>query len=120
MPFCIMVALSEKKIIMIVSTSQYCAIVEAAKIRVLLQMYYTQYWLDHIIIINSFSFNVTIIYLIKETNSCLLWIATKVPVRIQQNLNTAFDMTKKQVLSFQALGFAPTAVQSRIYGIFCF
>ena len=33
-----MVALSEKKIVIVVLSSQYCVIVEAAKIRVLLQL----------------------------------------------------------------------------------
>ena len=39
-----------------------------------------------------FSDNATIIYWMKETNSCFLRIATKAPVRIQQqNLYSAFE-----------------------------
>ena len=52
----------------------------------------TQYWLDNTIIIISFSDNATIIYWMKETNSCFLRIASKAPVRIQQNLYTAFKL----------------------------
>ena len=38
-----------------------------------------------------FSNNATIIYWIKETNSCCLRIASKAPVSIQQNLYTTFE-----------------------------
>ena len=38
-----------------------------------------------------FSDNATIIYWMKETNSWFLRIASKAPVRIQQNLYTAFE-----------------------------
>ena len=42
----------------------------------------TQYWLYNTIIIISFSDNATIIYRMKETNSCFLRIGSKAPVRI--------------------------------------
>ena len=51
----------------------------------------TQYWLDNTTITIFFSDNATIIYWMKETNSCFLRIASKAPVRIQQNLYTAFE-----------------------------
>ena len=38
-----------------------------------------------------FSDNATIIYWMKETNSCFLRILYKAPVRIQQNLYTAIE-----------------------------
>ena len=50
----------------------------------------TQYWLNKTIII-FFSDNATVIYWMKETNSCFLRIASKAPMRIQHNLYTAFE-----------------------------
>ena len=49
---------------------------------------------------NFFSDNATIIYWIKEINSCFLRIASKTPVRIQQNLYTVFEWMTKQPTEF--------------------
>ena len=51
----------------------------------------TQYWLNDTIVIIFFSDNPTIIYWIKEKNSCFLRITSKAPVRIQQHLYTVFE-----------------------------
>ena len=51
----------------------------------------TWYWLDDTIVIIFFSDNATLIYWLKETNSCFSRIASKAPVRIQQNLYTVFE-----------------------------
>ena len=47
--------------------------------------------IDNTIIIISFSNNTTIIYWMKETNSCFFRIANKALVRIQKNLYTEFE-----------------------------
>ena len=60
----------------------------------------TQYWLDNTIITIFFSDNSTIIYWMKETNSCFLRIASKAPMRIQLNLYTAFEWITYKISFF--------------------
>ena len=55
----------------------------------------TQYWLGNSIVIFFISDNATIIYWMNETNSCFLRIASKAPLRIQQNLYTAFEWIRQ-------------------------
>ena len=62
-----------------------------SKTRIFAASTITQYWLDNTIIIIFFSDKAIIIYWMKETNSCFLKIASKAPVRILQNLYTAFE-----------------------------
>ena len=76
-----------------------------SKTRIFTASTITQHWLDNTIIMIYFSINATIIYWMKETNSCFLGIATKAPVRIHQNLYTAFEWIWQSNLQIEWFAF---------------